>query len=179
LVLFGAFLLQSLIIRKAEVQDAASLVAAEQETARTPGLLVSRPHELTRAAFEQKIVDLSKLGRYVVVEKDGRIVGHALLDPMRLEAISHVFRLTIVVHANFLEQGIGSALMRDLLDWAEQTPAVGKIELLVRATNARAIRLYSKLGFVEEGRFRNRVRLPDGRFVHDVSMAWFPTNRHF
>jgi len=167
-------LVQSLVIRKAVVEDAANLVSAEQETSRTPGLLVSRPHELTRVAFEQKIVELGPSGRYVVAEKDGKIVGHALLEPMGLQAIAHVFRLTIVVHPGYLGEGIGTALMRDLLDWAEQTPRVGKIELLVRASNARAIRLYSKLGFVEEGRFRKRVRLPDGSFVDDISMAWFP-----
>jgi RimJ/RimL family protein N-acetyltransferase len=167
-----------MIIRKAIIEDAASLVAAEKQTAETPGLLVSRPGELTLAAFEEKIAELDTSGRYIVAETDGEVVGHALLEPMALEAIAHVFRLTIVVHPGFIGQGIGSALMRDLLDWAEQTPRVGKIELLVRATNAQAIRLYSKLGFVEEGRFRNRVRLPDGSFVDDISMAWFPTNRH-
>ena len=93
---------------------------------------------------------------------------------MALQATAHVFRLTIVVHPGYLGEGIGAELMRDLLAWAEQTQRVGKIELLVRATNARAIRLYTKLGFVEEGRFRNRVRLPDGSFVDDLAMAWFP-----
>jgi ribosomal protein S18 acetylase RimI-like enzyme len=96
------------------------------------------------------------------------------LEPMGLQATSHVFRLTVVVHPGYLDRGIGAELMRDLLEWAEQTPRVGKIELLVRATNERAIRLYSKLGFVEEGRFRNRVRLQDGSFVDDIAMAWFP-----
>jgi RimJ/RimL family protein N-acetyltransferase len=164
----------NLIIRDACIEDAAILLAAEKETARTPGLLVSRPHELTRAAFEQKIDDLNASGRYIVAENDGKVVGHALLNPMPLEAIFHVFRLTIVVHPDYLDKGIGTALMRDLLAWAEQTPQVGKIELLVRVTNERAIRLYSKLGFVEEGRFRNRVRMPDGSFVDDLAMAWFP-----
>jgi ribosomal protein S18 acetylase RimI-like enzyme len=79
-----------------------------------------------------------------------------------------------VVHPGFRHQGAGEALMRDLMVWAKQTPRVGKIELLVRATNERAIRLYLKLGFVEEGRFRNRVRLPDGSFLDDLAMAWFP-----
>jgi RimJ/RimL family protein N-acetyltransferase len=60
------------------------------------------------------------------------------------------------------------------MDWATRTPQVGKIELLVRATNERAMRLYTKLGFVVEGRFRKRLRLPDGEFVDDVAMAWFP-----
>jgi putative acetyltransferase len=126
-------------------------------------------------SFEKKIVELSKLGRYIVAEKDGKIVGHAFLDPMPLEATAHVFRLNIVMHPGFLGQGIGTALMRDLMDLAQQTPRVRKIELLVRATNERAIQLYSKLGFVEEGRFRNRVRLPDSSFIDDIAMAWFPS----
>ena len=110
----------------------------------------------------------------MVAEKDGKIVGHALLDPMPLEAISHVFRLTIVVRSGISDQGIGEALMKNLMDWAKRTARVGKIELLVRAINERAIRLYSKLGFVVEGRFRKRVRLSNGEFVDDIAMAWFP-----
>ena len=88
----------NLFIRDARIEDAAILAAAERATAETPGLLVSRLSELGLESFEKKIVELSKLGRYVVAEKDGKIVGHALLDPMPLEALSHVFRLTIVVH---------------------------------------------------------------------------------
>ena len=162
------------IIRDARIDDAPTLIAAEKETARTPGLLVSRSPELKLEAFEQKMAELARTGRYIVAERDTRIVGHAFLDPMPLEAIAHVFRLNIVVHPGFLGQGVGTALMRDLMNWAQRTPRVGKIELLVRASNEPAVRLYSGLGFVEEGRFRNRVRLPDGSFVDDIAMAWFP-----
>jgi hypothetical protein len=38
--------LEDTITRNAQVDDAPALVAAEKETARTAGLLVSRPHEL-------------------------------------------------------------------------------------------------------------------------------------
>jgi putative acetyltransferase len=48
-----------------------------------------------------------------------------------------------------------------------------KIELLVRATNGRAISLYKRFGFAEEGRFRDRVSTSDGQFVDDIAMAWF------
>ncbi len=161
-------------IRKATSNDARSLVAAEQQTAATPGLLVSRPRELNLAAFDQKIAELDTAGRYIVAEKHDQVVGHALLEPMPLEAVAHVFRLTIVVHPGFLGQGIGEMLMHDLMVWARLTPAVQKIELLVRASNARAIHLYTKLGFVEEGRFKNRIQLPDGNFIDDIAMAWFP-----
>jgi ribosomal protein S18 acetylase RimI-like enzyme len=163
-----------MLIREANIEDAAILVEAEKQTAQTPGFLVSRPSELSLEAFEKKIAELAGIGRYIVAEMDRRIVGHALLEPMPLEAIAHVFRLTIVVHPGFLGQGIGEALMRHIMDWAVRASRVEKIELLVRATNQRAIRLYRKLGFTEEGRFRMRVRLPDGTFVDDIAMAWFP-----
>ena len=69
---------------------------------------------------------------------------------------------------------VGEALMRELIDWAKRTPRVRKIELLMRATNQGAVRLYSKFGFFEEGRFKDRVRLPHGKFVDDIAMGWFP-----
>jgi RimJ/RimL family protein N-acetyltransferase len=163
-----------MIIRVAQIEDAPILTKAEQETAKLPGLLVSRPHELTIESFAAKINELAILGRYIVAEDNQRIIGHASLDPMRLEAIAHVFRLTIVVHPGFHNRGVGETLMRDLMNWAKQASHLQKIELLVRATNERAVRLYSKWGFIEEGRFRKRVHLVNGGFVDDLAMAWFP-----
>lgn len=109
-----------------------------------------------------------------MAEKNQKIIGHALLDPMRLEATAHVFRLTIVVHPGFQNRGVGEALMRDLMNWARQAPHLQKTELLVRVTNERAIHLYSRMGFIEEGRFRKQVRLVNGGFVDDLAMSWFP-----
>lgn len=110
----------------------------------------------------------------MVAEIDGHVVGHAMLDPMDMAATAHVFHLTVVVHPGHTGRGIGRALMNDLLAWAESNARVSKIELRARATNKRAIRLYQQLGFVEEGRFRGRVRLEDGTLVDDVAMAWWP-----
>ena len=162
-------------VRSARIDDAAALCAAERETARTPGLLVAVPEELSPGGYAALIALLTGGGGcYLVAEDAGRTVGHAFLHPMELRAVAHVFRLTIVVHPGHGGRGVGTALMRELLDWARREPAVGKIELLVRATNERARRLYQRFGFVEEGRLRDRVRLPDGGFVDDITMAWFP-----
>ena len=94
---------------------------------------------------------------------------------MPLEAVRHVSRLTVVVHPGRTGQGVGTALISHLQNHVGSVPAVQKIELLVRATNTGAIRLYRRLGFIEEGRLARRVRLPDGTLVDDVAMAWFPT----
>jgi len=150
------------------------ICAAEVETARTPGKLVSHPHELKVESFAAKIAELQARGRYVVAEEDGRPVGHAVLEPMSLERLAHVVRLTIVVHPGFERRGVGTTLMKDLVDWASANPSVGKIELLVRASNEAAIALYRKFGFVEEGRLIKRLKLEDGSYLDDVAMGWFP-----
>jgi L-amino acid N-acyltransferase YncA len=87
---------------------------------------VSHAHELTTESFAAKITELAALGRYIVAEENQRILGHAFLDPMRLEAIAHVFRLTIVVHPGFQNRGVGEALMRDLMNGRSRRPIYRK-----------------------------------------------------
>ncbi len=161
-------------IRIALPEDAPAIARGEANTAQTPGLLVGRPGEIPVDSYVALIGELRSAGRYLVADDNGTILGHAFLAPMPMEANAHVFRLTIVVYPGAQDRGVGRTLLIDLLDWAAGDPRVGKVELLVRATNERALRLYRTLGFVEEGRFRRRVRLPDSTEIDDISMAWFP-----
>ncbi len=168
--------MSALTVRAARVEDAPYLAAAERETARTPGLLRSLPHELRDEMFVSRIAQLESpgmQGRYLVAaDESGNLLGHALLDPMPLAQCAHVFRLTIVVHPGYTERGVGGLLMDALLAWAKQSERVEKIELLVRASNARAIHLYRRCGFVEEGRLRRVIKLSSGEYVDDIAMAW-------
>jgi putative acetyltransferase len=162
------------IIRTARVADAALLCAAERETARVPGQLVSQAQELDEAAFARKIEHLAEAGSYLVAECDGVVVGHALLDCAGSQAaLAHVRTLTIVVHPGYTGQGTGRALMSALLDWVRANTQVERVELRVRETNAAAIHLYKKCGFTEESRFRRRLKLPDGKYLDDIGMTWF------
>jgi RimJ/RimL family protein N-acetyltransferase len=61
--------------------------------------------------------------------------------------------------------------MQCLIDWAIQSGVVEKIELNVRASNTRAIALYKKMGFVEEGRLKNRIKISNDRYIDDILMA--------
>ncbi|MDE2256459.1 MAG: GNAT family N-acetyltransferase [Xanthomonadaceae bacterium] len=168
----------ALSIRPARVADAPLVCAAERETARVPGHLVSLPEEFSEEAFARKIAELAEMGSYLVAECNGAVVGHALLDFAGPQsALAHVRTLTIVVHPPNTRQGIGSALMNALLDWARGHPQVERVELRVRATNAAAIHLYEKCGFAEESRFRRRLKLPDGSWLDDIGMTWFASEQ--
>lgn len=166
-----------LLIRPARASDAAAIAEAERTTAATPGRLVGRPGEIPLAAYEEKIAALANdagRGRYLVAEEAGQAVGHAFLEAMPMAGNAHVFQLTVVVHPGHTGLGVGRRLLADLLGWARLEPRVHKVELLVRAGNVRAIALYRRMGFVEEGRLRDRVRASDGTFIDDLAMAWFP-----
>ena len=140
-----------------------------------PGRLVARPSELP-AAYERRLIALAQArnGVYVVAEEERKLVGFSSLRPMDLRATEHVYRLSIVLALSHVGQGIGKRLMKDLLARAKRMRRILKVELLVRASNLRARRLYESFGFRIEGRLRDRIRLPDGSFVDDLSMAWFP-----
>lgn len=163
-------------IRPARVDDATLLCAAERETARIPGHLVSQPHELHEDAFARKVAELAATGSYFVAERDGMVVGHALLDFTGPQAaLAHVRTLTIVIHPGYTGQGIGTVLMNALLDWVRANAQVERVELRVRESNAAAIHLYKKSGFAEESRFRRRLKLPDGKYLDDIGMTFFAT----
>ncbi len=160
-------------IRQARVEDAVIIAQAEREIAQTPGLLVSRPNELTDEKFAAKIVELTnaEYGRYIMAEIGGEIIGHAMFDPLHLEAIHHVVHLILAVHPGWQGKGVGKALLGHLINWARSAPAVEKAELHVRSGNLVAQDLYRKMGFTEERRWKRRVKIGPDQYFDDVLMG--------
>lgn len=160
-------------IRDAKAEDSILLAQAEREIAKIPGRLASRPHELKDEAFREKIIALtgSQTGKYVVVESNREIVGHALLDPFKLEVTAHSVDLTIAVHEGHQRKGFGRALMLHLIDWAKANPKIEKIMLHVRSSNEGAIVLYKQLGFLVEGVRVKQIKLGSNSYLDNIAMA--------
>lgn len=86
----------------------------------------------------------------IVAVLDDQVVGSASL--FRLEGRrSHVGRFGIGVHDGHLRKGIGSVLLSNVLDSADNWLGVKRMELTVFADNHAAIGLYEKFGFEREG----------------------------
>jgi len=161
-------------IRQAKAQDAAALYKAEQSIAlKKPGHILTQPHELNDSHFKEKIGQLSDhpRGVYLIAEVDNSVVGHALLDPLQLEATQHVAHLTTAVHPGHEGNGVGQKLTQHLIEWARSRSLLEKIELHVRSINTPAISLYKKVGFQEEGRWLRRVKLGDDQYLDDILMG--------
>ncbi|NDY89909.1 GNAT family N-acetyltransferase [Ideonella livida] len=82
----------------------------------------------------------------------------------------HVLGLGISVRGAWQGRGVGAALMGALCDYADRWAGVLRLELTVYTDNARAIALYQRFGFVQEGVMR-AYALRDGRYVDVLAMA--------
>jgi ribosomal protein S18 acetylase RimI-like enzyme len=108
---------------------------------------------------------------HLVAEVGDTVVGYIRLKPPTpLPENAHVLHVSgIAVRPDARRQGVAAALMTAAEPFARHCGAV-KITLRVLSTNAPAIALYERLGYVREGVLRDEFII-NGRYVDDVMMA--------
>ncbi len=100
------------------------------------------------------------------------IIGIGTIVSSPKARFRHVGELGIVIRQSHAGNGLGRKLMHALIDWCKENDQTRKITLVTRADNDRAIALYEKLGFQQEGRFYQDSF--DGEQYYDShSMALF------
>lgn len=107
---------------------------------------------------------------FVAVLEDGTVIGAAGLSVFPSPRMRHVGSVGLFVHTDYQNMGVGTALLRTLLDLADNWLMLVRVELKVFADNERAIHLYEKLGFEVEGRMR-MTTIRNGQYVDDLKMA--------
>lgn len=105
----------------------------------------------TVAGVEAFIRSLAPDGHMLVAEENGRVVGCVGLHIAGMPRVRHAGSLGIMVHTEYQGRGIGMALMKAMLDLADNWLMLKRVELSVFVDNERAVKLYEKLGFVIEG----------------------------
>ena len=106
---------------------------------------------------------------FFLAEMDGELCGLLDIARGRWPKNAHVAEFGMSCRADRRGLGVGTALLDRALDWARSV-GVRKVNLEVFATNDRAIALYRKLGFEEEGR-RHREFLIEAEYVDGILMA--------
>jgi ribosomal protein S18 acetylase RimI-like enzyme len=108
---------------------------------------------------------------HVVAVEDRRLVGYVVTSRERHPVTRHVATLGIAVAADWRGRGIGTALLSTALAWGAAM-GVEKILLSVYPHNERAIALYRRSGFVEEGRLSRQSRKSYGYEGEILMAAW-------
>lgn len=167
----------ALKIRRAQPSDAAAFarimghadVQANLLQMPYPGLAQWQAR-LTEGAAPDK-ADLLLVAELPDAHGDLQQVANAGLHPVSAALRRrHVMNLGIAVAPEAQGQGVGQALMAALCDWADRWGQVLRLELTVFVDNPRAIALYQRHGFRQEGRHLGYA-LRDGAYVDVFSMA--------
>lgn len=161
-----------LIIRRATTRDAAEFARSMGDPAVYPGLmqLPFPSDEQWQARLADNNSPAKSNDLHLVAERDGRLCGSAGLHLTGVLRRRHVAHLGISVSAESQGQGVGSALMAAMCDYADQWAQILRIELTVFCDNQRAIGLYRKFGFLPEGTHR-AYAMRHGAYCDVLSMA--------
>jgi len=164
-------------VRTGAPGDARGVVALTHASLETTEYLIQTPEEFIASPRRTR----GWLRRLAAAEREIALVGEiggeivALLDTVtdRRRRLAHATRFGLLVAEGWRGRGLGRAMIARLIAWAESHPGLERVELHVHASNARARRLYSAMGFVEEGVRRKAIKYADGRYVDDILMARF------
>lgn len=107
----------------------------------------------------------------LVAVYNNTIIGNIQLRGEPRSKIRHNALLGIAIRKQWQAVGLGTALMRTAINWAQARGILKTIWLHVHATNEQAIALYQKMGFREAGRQPHYIKEPDGRFTDNLLMG--------
>jgi L-phenylalanine/L-methionine N-acetyltransferase len=159
---------ETVAVRAASSADAAAISALHQAP-RVMRNTLAVPYRSTQWVEDWMQRNAHNAGINLCAEADGTVVGHAALM-VAASLRAHSALLAICVTDDYAGRGIGTRLMRELIDFADRALGLRRIELTVFTDNASAIALYRRFGFVVEGRAR-AMALRDGECADTFHMA--------
>jgi len=106
---------------------------------------------------------------YILAFLDNTLCGALDFSCGKRPRMRHTGHFGISVLKSFWDLGVASALIDTLVDWSRAS-GVTKINLEVREDNHRAIDLYKRKGFVEEGRI-SKAMYVGGVYYVNIAMG--------
>ncbi len=167
---------EDVIIRDACESDAEKIVEINKAVIDEIYFMMREPDEsytldTTRSDIKNHLNHPGSL--YIVAEVNGRVEGYLEFQNGGLRRTAHAGMFSMFIKKEHRGRGVGIALLKTLMEWAEQNPLIEKIALAVFSTNGRAQSLYKKFGFVEEGRCPKDMKLNDGSYIDSILMYKF------
>lgn len=139
----------------------------------TLGIRFPKTFVMDQNWFNAALVDTSNRNIYFGVEENHSSELIGIIQLNQIDYISQVCDFGIVIGNNeAIGKGYGKEAMYLLFNYGFEQLHLRKICLKVVDFNTRAIELYKKVGFVEEGCLKNHVYY-DGKYHNVYQMALF------
>ena len=146
-------------------------VADERRFIRTEQVGATR--RLWKRRFRRSRTDR---GLSLVALAGDEVVGSLGIQREPGRASEHVASLGMSVTREWRSRGIGTALMAEAMRWARSV-GVEKVSLTVYPSNIRAIAMYRRFGFVDEGRLSGQSRKSYGYDDEVIMSKWLQGDR--
>lgn len=168
---------QEVVVREAKPCDARGIIEVMQNVGSEKIFTVAEYFPWTEEEERAFIKRLDRKKDMIFVAAKGKdIVGCLTLFRYyggRSPKVQHVGEIGISVKKEYRGQKIGSRLLDYAIRWA-CSHGYEKLCLSVFSTNEKAIHLYKKFGFEEEG-VRKRQFIIEGIYVDEIMMGKFLT----
>lgn len=165
------------VIRSAKVTDAEQIVKLSKAVAEEEIYELISGKEFNRSVdTDQKWIESHEANPnhiIIIAEVNSKVIAVLDFANGHRQRIAHVGDAGISIAKDFRDQGIGSLLMKALIEWAKDNSAIEKIGLQVHSSNDRAIGMYKKMGFEIEGVRKRDLKYNDGHYVDTVVMGLF------
>ncbi|WP_347940530.1 GNAT family N-acetyltransferase [Peribacillus simplex] len=162
------------IIRTGELEDAEAVLDVQNSDISEGEYFIAVSEEFNKTPEQQRdwIRRLLENERetIIVAEINGEVIGWIGFQSENRKRMSHKGSFGMMIRKNYRGKGIGKELIKALLEWAEANPFIEKVSLGVFSTNQRAISLYKKMGFVEEGRKIKEFKMSEREYADDIIM---------
>lgn len=173
-----------MLVRTATINDLESIKTLYKAATRAKNGLARLEEEITDDYIETFIKKSINGGLIIVAENPANpkeIIGEIHAYKPGTQIFNHVLSsLTIVVHPDFQGQKIGRTIFTIFLEEIGlNRHDIGRVELMARESNTKAIKLYQSLGFRIEGRLEMRVKTTDNTYEADIAMGWQNPNFEF
>ncbi|MCU9614799.1 GNAT family N-acetyltransferase [Caldibacillus lycopersici] len=166
----------SIIIREATIVDAEQILTHTRTVLEeNPQFMATTLEEFTTNAAEERrwIAMHQHTGLLLVAELDQQVIGILSFQRSSRIRYKHQGIFGISIQEKYTNGGVGSSLLTKLFQWAAENPSLEKISLEVFSNNNRAIHLYKKFGFIEEGRKIKHAKLGPNQYVDVITMGKF------
>lgn len=157
-----------IVIRRAEPDDYEAFWRIYQDESAYSGTLqLPLP---SREAWRKRLAEPVEGDFTFAAVVGGEVVGNAGLHHFKQLRRAHAMHLGIAVRGDFQSKGVGTALMKAMVDLVDGWLNVTRLELTVFTDNEPAIALYRKFGFEVEGTHK-AYALRAGRYIDTYAMA--------
>ncbi|MDK0933788.1 GNAT family N-acetyltransferase [Clostridium perfringens] len=157
----------SLRIRDINIEDYKEISKIRKMPGVMENILSNKDEE--EELIKEKIINMGKNQYWYVAEENGKVIGLGILMNHGNLRKKHVGLITLMVNSDYQNKGIGSLLMDKLINLSESLNII-RLELCVFRDNYKAINLYKKFGFKEEG-IKVKSALKNGEYADEIMMA--------